>query len=77
MIGLPETMSSSEPLWTRTWRSSRKAIRKMNKAVMRSHHFRIPKYDMPIRLRPVRLSQIGALCPSYPIPASGSCSLLA
>ncbi|RDX47938.1 hypothetical protein OH76DRAFT_1405493 [Lentinus brumalis] len=54
MIGLPDATSTSdsEPLWTRTSRSSRKALRKMNKAVMRSHHFRIPKYDMPLRLRP-------------------------
>ncbi|KAI0368351.1 hypothetical protein BV20DRAFT_928782, partial [Pilatotrama ljubarskyi] len=27
-------------------------VRRLNKAVMRSYHFRIPKYDMPIRLRP-------------------------
>ncbi|KAI0762089.1 hypothetical protein BD413DRAFT_585455 [Trametes elegans] len=41
-----------EPLWTRTARSSRKTVRRINKAVMRSYHFQIPKYDMPIRFRP-------------------------
>ena len=56
MLGLPSDSHnpSDEPVWTRTARNSRKAVRKMNKAVMRSHHFQIPKYDMPIRLRPVR-----------------------
>ncbi|KAI0746009.1 hypothetical protein C8Q76DRAFT_705724 [Earliella scabrosa] len=54
MLGLPSDSHnpSDEPVWTRTARNSRKAVRKMNKAVMRSHHFQIPKYDMPIRLRP-------------------------
>ena len=51
MLGLPE--GNDESTWTRTARRSRKAVRKVNKAVMRSHHFHIPKYDLPLRLRPV------------------------
>ncbi|KAI0645916.1 hypothetical protein C8Q79DRAFT_966999 [Trametes meyenii] len=53
MPRLPETdLPASEPLWTRTARRSRKTVRRVNKAVMRSYHFQIPKYDMPMRLRP-------------------------
>nr|VWO98304.1 Zn(2)-C6 fungal-type domain-containing protein [Ganoderma boninense] len=50
MLGLPE--GNDESTWTRTARRSRKAVRKVNKAVMRSHHFHVPKYDLPLRLRP-------------------------
>ncbi|KAI0779363.1 hypothetical protein C8Q74DRAFT_1258640 [Fomes fomentarius] len=53
MLGLPSDSNlTSEPLWSRTARTSRKAVHKMNKAVMRSHHFHIPKYNLPVRLRP-------------------------
>lgn len=52
MLGLPSHGDTQEPLWKRTGRSLRKFIRRTNKAIMRSHKFRIPKYDMPIRLRP-------------------------
>ncbi|KAI0829796.1 hypothetical protein BC628DRAFT_1358804 [Trametes gibbosa] len=53
MPRLPDTLDpDSDPLWTRTARRSRKAVRRLNKSMMRSHHFHIPKYDMPIRLRP-------------------------
>ena len=31
----------------------RRLTSKVAKVIMKSHHFRIPKYDMPIRLRPV------------------------
>lgn len=55
MPRLPDSSEQdADPLWTRTARRSRKAVRRLNKSIMRSHHFRIPKYDMPIRLRPVR-----------------------
>jgi hypothetical protein len=40
----------------RTYKNVQRYLRKARKAVMRSHHFRIPIYDMPIRLRPVRHS---------------------
>ena len=53
MLGLPDS-NSPESMWTRTARTSRKTVRKVNKAIMRSHHFQIPVYDMPLRLRPVR-----------------------
>ncbi|KZT29018.1 hypothetical protein NEOLEDRAFT_1128527 [Neolentinus lepideus HHB14362 ss-1] len=33
-------------------KSARKYLRKTTKAVMRSYHYRIPKYDLPIRFRP-------------------------
>ncbi|KAH9858967.1 hypothetical protein C2E23DRAFT_800768 [Lenzites betulinus] len=53
MPRLPDSSDQdADPLWTRTARRSRKAVRRLNKSIMRSHHFRIPKYDMPIRLRP-------------------------
>ena len=35
-------------------KNARKYLRKAFKMIMRSHHVHIPKYDMPIRLRPVR-----------------------
>ncbi|KAF9792913.1 hypothetical protein BJ322DRAFT_996208 [Thelephora terrestris] len=37
---------------SRTCKNVQRYLRKAKKAVMRSHHFRIPIYDMPIRLRP-------------------------
>jgi len=40
----------------RTFNDVQRSLRKVTKALMRSHHFRIPIYDMPIRLRPVRLA---------------------
>ncbi|KAI0633524.1 hypothetical protein C8Q77DRAFT_1115467 [Trametes polyzona] len=53
MPRLPDSSDSDpDPLWTRTARRSRKAILRLNKSIMRSYHFRIPKYDMPIRFRP-------------------------
>ncbi|TFK54492.1 hypothetical protein OE88DRAFT_1676220 [Heliocybe sulcata] len=33
-------------------KSTKKYLRKTTKAVMRSYHYRIPKYDLPIRFRP-------------------------
>lgn len=36
----------------RTYKNAQSSLRRATKAVMRSHHFRIPIYDMPIRLRP-------------------------
>lgn len=38
----------------RTYKHVQRFTHKATRAVMRSHHFRIPVYDMPIRLRPVR-----------------------
>lgn len=55
MPRLPDSDATPDPLWTRTARRSRKAVRRLNKSIMRSHNFRIPKYDMPVRLRPVRM----------------------
>ena len=49
MPSLPTSSSGpSQP------KNARKYLRKGLKAIMRSHHVHIPKYDMPIRLRPVR-----------------------
>lgn len=42
----------------RTLNNVQRALHRAKKAVMRSHHFRIPIYDMPIRLRPVRHSAL-------------------
>jgi hypothetical protein len=28
------------------------------KALMRSHHFKIPKYDLPLRIRPVSVPSL-------------------
>ncbi|PCH43380.1 hypothetical protein WOLCODRAFT_25874 [Wolfiporia cocos MD-104 SS10] len=50
MVGLGT--SSSETLWTKATRTLRKYIRRSNKAIMRSHRMRIPRYDMPLRFRP-------------------------
>ncbi|EMD37306.1 hypothetical protein CERSUDRAFT_113956 [Gelatoporia subvermispora B] len=53
MLGLPTSHGDSqEPAWKRAGRSVRKTMRRTSKAIMRSHKFRIPKYDMPLRLRP-------------------------
>ncbi|EPT04527.1 hypothetical protein FOMPIDRAFT_1156744 [Fomitopsis schrenkii] len=43
---------STEATWTKGWRTSKKYVRKVNKSIMRSHKVEIPRYDMPIRLRP-------------------------
>ncbi|KAF7793911.1 hypothetical protein EIP86_005033 [Pleurotus ostreatoroseus] len=43
---------SPDSAWARGTRYAKKIPRKVVKAVMRSHHVRIPKYDMPIRFRP-------------------------
>jgi hypothetical protein len=32
---------------------ARRYGRRAFKALMRSHHFKIPKYDLPLRIRPV------------------------
>ncbi|KAI0075749.1 hypothetical protein K474DRAFT_1646117 [Panus rudis PR-1116 ss-1] len=45
-------MSSQDSAWSRSTKTIRKYTKKANKAVMRSYHFRIPVYDMPVRLRP-------------------------
>ncbi|EPQ57201.1 hypothetical protein GLOTRDRAFT_38655 [Gloeophyllum trabeum ATCC 11539] len=34
------------------FKSPRKLLRRVTKAVMRSYHYKLPKYDMPIRFRP-------------------------
>lgn len=47
--------SSSERPTARFVRASRRHVRKAFKALMRSHKFHIPKYDLPLRIRPVRL----------------------
>jgi len=52
MPGVHLPRSSPEPLWSRTTSNARKYIRRSNKAVMRSYHFQIPVYDLPVRLRP-------------------------
>ncbi|KZT66377.1 hypothetical protein DAEQUDRAFT_695705 [Daedalea quercina L-15889] len=52
---MPVSLSSdpsSETPWIKAWRAARKYVRKANKAIMRSHRVEIPRYDMPIRLRP-------------------------
>ncbi|KAH8108001.1 hypothetical protein BXZ70DRAFT_913619 [Cristinia sonorae] len=51
MMGLPHS-SSDEPVWTRTAKNVQRQFRKSNRAVMKSYHFQIPVYDMPVRLRP-------------------------
>lgn len=38
----------------RTYKNVQRFSHRATKSIMRSHHFRIPVYDMPIRLRPVR-----------------------
>ncbi|KAK7692339.1 hypothetical protein QCA50_003964 [Cerrena zonata] len=45
-------MSSFESRWSRSTKTVKKYSHKASKAVMRSYHFRIPVYDMPLRLRP-------------------------
>lgn len=55
MLGL-DIDPPGDSLWTRAARSVRKTLRKATKGVMRSYHFRIPKYDMPLRFRPVSCS---------------------
>jgi hypothetical protein len=40
----------------RTYKNVQRCLHRATKAVMRSYHFRIPIYEMPIRLRPVSLS---------------------
>ncbi|OCH85092.1 hypothetical protein OBBRIDRAFT_785307 [Obba rivulosa] len=52
MLGLPSHGDSQEPLWRRVGRGWRRTWRRTTKAIMRSHKFRIPKYDVPLRLRP-------------------------
>ena len=53
MMGLPSAGESPEPIWRRATKKVRRQVRKSNKAVMKSYHFKIPVYDMPVRLRPV------------------------
>lgn len=36
----------------------KKQMSKLGKRIMKSYRVQIPKYDMPIRLRPVRVSQV-------------------
>ncbi|KAF9650868.1 hypothetical protein BDM02DRAFT_1211069 [Thelephora ganbajun] len=36
----------------RTYKNVQRSLHRATKVIMRSHHFRIPIYDMPIRLRP-------------------------
>ncbi|KAI0786676.1 hypothetical protein C8Q75DRAFT_770949 [Abortiporus biennis] len=47
-----ETHLFPESIWSRSWKFMKKYSRKTTKAIMRSYHFRIPVYDMPVRLRP-------------------------
>lgn len=39
-------------------KNGRKLMHKLSKNVMKSYRFRIPKYDMPIRLRPVSITPL-------------------
>lgn len=39
-------------------KNGRKLVHKLSKNVMKSYRFRIPKYDMPIRLRPVSITPL-------------------
>ncbi|KAI0339809.1 hypothetical protein BDW22DRAFT_1360828 [Trametopsis cervina] len=52
MPQLPMDGSESRSRWRKTGIAVRKYTRKAVKATMRSHHFAIPVYDMPLRLRP-------------------------
>ncbi|TCD70317.1 hypothetical protein EIP91_003946 [Steccherinum ochraceum] len=52
MMGLPGSDHAPEPVWRRATKKVRKQVRKSNKAVMKSYHFKIPVYDIPVRLRP-------------------------
>lgn len=50
---MPELrIGAEDSTWTRAERTLKKYSRKAMKSVMRSYHFRIPVYDMPLRLRP-------------------------
>ena len=51
----------------RTYKNAQRFLHRVTKAVMRSHHFRIPIYDMPIRLRPVRHSSF----PTFSLTVNG------
>lgn len=39
-------------------KNGRKLVHKLSKNFMKSYRFRIPKYDMPIRLRPVSITPL-------------------
>ncbi|EGO00105.1 hypothetical protein SERLA73DRAFT_180538 [Serpula lacrymans var. lacrymans S7.3] len=43
---MPVSLSPSQP------RSAKKSLKRVSKAIMKSYRVRIPKYDLPIRLRP-------------------------
>lgn len=57
------TPSSEPSSWTKFTRTMRKYMHKATKSIMRSHRFQLPKYDMPIRLRPVSVDVF--FCQSY------------
>lgn len=48
MLGLPTNRNDGRGLW-----SPKKLMKRLAKEVMRSYKFRLPKYDLPLRLRPV------------------------
>ena len=52
MLGLSSTAPSGEGRGSR--KGTKSSMRRAFKAVMRSHRFKLPKYDLPLRLRPVR-----------------------
>ena len=52
---LPNTMSISLSAPELSFKKARKLPGRLAKVVMKSHRVRIPKYDLPIRLRPVSL----------------------
>ena len=53
-------------------KNARKYLRKAFKMIMRSHHVHIPKYDMPIRLRPVRRLHPDIRCVKWKLILMGS-----
>lgn len=48
MHGLPTARNDG-----RSSRSPKKLLKRIGKEVMRSQKFKLPKYDLPLRLRPV------------------------
>jgi hypothetical protein len=50
---LPMAANSSSPS-----KYMRKHLKRISKAIMKSHRVQLPKYDLPIRLRPVCLSSL-------------------
>lgn len=60
---LPDSPDSPS-IASRLDKGIRKMMRRIVKSCMKSHRIRIPKYDMPIRLRPVRNDHVAPRTPS-------------